>query len=83
MIIDEELVRELLDTADDDSAMVLVKGHARVAGLADLDSDDLRGAAVVLTRAELVDRLGTSYPTPQDLTSMVASLDDAAGKLGA
>ncbi|MGW8889390.1 hypothetical protein [Streptomyces sp. NPDC055749] len=82
-MIDEVLIRELLDAADDDSAMVLLEGRARVAGRADLDGDDLRGAAVVLTRAELVERLGTSYPTQQDLTSMVASLNDGVGKLGA
>ncbi|MFE2973487.1 hypothetical protein [Streptomyces sp. NPDC057644] len=82
-MIDEALIRQLLDAADDDSALVLLEGRARVAGRADLDSDDLRGAAVVLTRAELVDRLGTSYPTQQALTSTVASLDETVGKLGA
>ncbi|WP_250292198.1 hypothetical protein [Streptomyces atroolivaceus] len=82
MMIDEALVRELLDAADDDSALVLLEGRARVAGQAALRGDDLRGAAVVLTRAELVDRLGTAYPAPQDLTLMAASLDDAVGKLG-
>lgn len=81
-MIDEALVRELLDTADDDSALVLLEGRAQVAGRAALDGDDLRGAAVVLTRAELVDRLGTAYPAPQDLTLVAASLDDAVGKLG-
>ncbi|MFF3974943.1 hypothetical protein ACFYZ6_34525 [Streptomyces rubiginosohelvolus] len=82
-MIDEALIRQQLDAADDDSAMVLLEGRARVAGRADLDSDDLRDAAVVLTRAELVDRLGTSYPTQQALTSMVASLEETVGKLGA
>ncbi|MFD4990233.1 hypothetical protein [Streptomyces sp. NPDC058374] len=81
-MIDEALVRELLDAADDDSALVLLEGRARVAGQAALHGDDLRGAAVVLTRAELVDRLGTAYPAPQDLTLVAASLDDAVGKLG-
>jgi hypothetical protein len=37
---------------------------------------------VVLTRLDLVDRLGTTRPTPQDLTLMAASLDDAVGKFG-
>ncbi|MGW6463590.1 hypothetical protein [Streptomyces rubiginosohelvolus] len=82
-MIDEALIRQLLDAADDDSAIVLLEGRAHVAGRADLDSDNLRGAPVVLTRAELVDRLGTSYPTQQALTSMVASLDETVGKLGA
>ncbi|MFJ8666813.1 hypothetical protein [Streptomyces sp. NPDC093600] len=81
-MIDEALVRELLDATDDDSALVLVEGRARVAGRDALDSDDLRGAAVVLTRAELVDRLGTAHPAPQELTLVAASLNDAVGKLG-
>ncbi|MFD5200556.1 hypothetical protein ACFWM7_10480 [Streptomyces sp. NPDC058375] len=81
-MIDETLVRELLDAADDDSALVLLEGRARVAGQDALKGDELRGAAMVLTRAELVDRLGTSYPAPQDLTLMAAALDDAVSKLG-
>lgn len=81
-MIDEALVRELLDAADDDTALVLVEGRARVARREALDSDDLRGAAVVLTRAELVDRLGTTHPAPQELTLVAASLNDAVGKLG-
>ncbi|MDG9687164.1 hypothetical protein QC334_31290 [Streptomyces sp. DH18] len=80
-MIDEGLVRELLDAADEDSALVLLEGRARVAGGSDLDGDDFSGAAVVLTRAELVDRLGTSYPAPQDVTLMTSALDDAVGKI--
>ncbi|WP_433544381.1 hypothetical protein ACQPZG_04170 (plasmid) [Streptomyces sp. CA-294286] len=80
-MIGETLVRELLDSADD-CALVLLEGRARVAGPAALDGDDLRGAVVVLTRADLVDRLGTTRPTAQDLALMAASLDDAVGKLG-
>ncbi|MFH9137646.1 hypothetical protein [Streptomyces sp. NPDC017524] len=82
MVIDETLVRELLDAADEDFALVLLEGRARVAGQAALAGDDLRGAAVVLTRAELVDRLGTAYPAERELTLMATSLDDAVGKLG-
>ncbi|MEU0159662.1 hypothetical protein ABZ154_12660 [Streptomyces sp. NPDC006261] len=81
-MINEALVRELLEAADDDSALVLLEGRAQVADRSALDGDDLRGAAVVLTRAELVDRLGTRYPAPQDLTLVATSLDDAVGKLG-
>ncbi|MFH9607133.1 hypothetical protein [Streptomyces sp. NPDC017448] len=82
MVIDEALVRELLDAADDDSALILLEGRARVAGRSALDGADLRGAAVVLTRAELVDRLGTACPAPEDLALVATSLDDAVGKLG-
>lgn len=83
VMIDEVLIRELLDAADDHSALVLLEGRARVAGRAELDGEDPRSAAVVLTRAALVDRMGTSYPTQQALALVVASLDDAVGKLGA
>ncbi|MEU1125053.1 hypothetical protein ABZ371_16185 [Streptomyces sp. NPDC005899] len=83
MVIDEALVRELLDRTEDTAALVLMEGRARIAGPAELDSDTFRGAAVLVSRGELVDRLGTSAPTPQAVQQLAASLRDAVGKLGA
>ncbi|WP_228991949.1 hypothetical protein [Streptomyces sp. DH8] len=82
MVIEEDLVRELLDAADEDSAPVLLEERARVAGGSDLDGHGLRGAAAMPTRAELMERLGASCPAPQDVALMVSSLDDAVGRLG-
>jgi hypothetical protein len=83
MMIDEALVQELLDAPEDDTALVLLEGRAQVVGRAALGSDRCRGAAVVLSRGDLVDRLGTPAPSPEDLTRIAASLRDAVAKLGA
>jgi hypothetical protein len=84
MVIDETLVKELLDRPEDDAALVLLEGTAQVADRAALENDAaFRGAAVLLTRGELVERLGGSTPSPQDLTRTAASLSDSIGKLGA
>jgi hypothetical protein len=83
VVIDEALVRELLDSTEDDAALVVLAGKGRVAGPAELDSDAFRGAAVLVSRAELVDRLGTSSPAQDEVARLAASLRDAVGKLGA
>ncbi|MER7575145.1 hypothetical protein [Streptomyces sp. NPDC126514] len=83
MRIDEALVRELLDAPSDDAVVVLLKGRAQVVGQADLGSEHYRGAAVLISRAELVERMGTPSPAEADVTRLSAALQDAADKLGA
>ncbi|AJP00673.1 hypothetical protein TU94_03340 [Streptomyces cyaneogriseus subsp. noncyanogenus] len=83
MMIDEALVRELLEAPRDDTALILLEGRAQVVERAALDSDRYRGAAVVLSRGDLVDRLGTPTPSPEDLTRLAATLRDTVAKLGA
>ncbi|QIP87849.1 hypothetical protein GLX30_31760 [Streptomyces sp. Tu 2975] len=82
-MIDEAVVQELLDASEDDAALVLVEGTAQVVDRAALDSDAFHGAAVLVSRAELVDRLGTPSPAREDVARVAASLRDAVGKLGA
>ncbi|NYV76159.1 hypothetical protein [Streptomyces sp. UH6] len=84
MLIDEKLVGELLDRPADDAALVLLEGTAQVTDRAALEGDRaFRGAAVLLTRGELVDRLGGSSPSEEDLSRVAAALSDSVGKLGA
>ncbi|MEU0300192.1 hypothetical protein ABZ252_12100 [Streptomyces sp. NPDC006175] len=83
MKIDESLVRKLLDAATDDAVLVLLEGRAQVVVQADLDSEQYRGAAVLMSRAELVERLGTSSPAEEEVARLAASLQDAVDKLGA
>lgn len=83
VLIDEGLVRELLDATEDDAVLVLVEGRAQVVGPSDREDDRFRGAAVLMSRAELVDRLGTSSPTQEEAARLASSLRDAVGKLGA
>ncbi|MEV0695946.1 hypothetical protein [Streptomyces sp. NPDC050388] len=83
MKIDESLLRKLLDAPRDDTVLLLVEGRAQVVEQSALDSDQWHGAAVLLSRAELVERLGTSSPTGEDVARLAASLQDAVDKLGA
>ncbi|MFI9771306.1 hypothetical protein ACIHJG_31165 [Streptomyces sp. NPDC052415] len=83
MRIDEALVRELLDAPSNDTVVVLLKGRAQVVEQADLGSEQYRGAAVLISRAELVERMGTPSPAEADVARLSAALQDAADKLGA
>ncbi|MGW8066541.1 hypothetical protein ACVV2G_30715 [Streptomyces ziwulingensis] len=83
MRIDEPLLRKLLEAPEDDTVLLLVEGRAQVVEQSALDSDQWRGAAVLVSRAEVVERLGTPSPTDEDVTRLAASLQDAVGKLGA
>jgi hypothetical protein len=81
-VIDEAVVQELLDATEDDAALVLLEGRAQVVDRTALDNA-AHGAAVLLSRAELMDRLGTPSPAREDVARVTASLRDAVGKLGA
>ncbi|GAA3969375.1 hypothetical protein GCM10022384_20770 [Streptomyces marokkonensis] len=83
MEIDEVLIRELLDAPSDDTVLVLLEGRAQVVEQAALTSEQYQGAAVLISRAELVERLGTPSPADEDVTRLSASLQDAVDKLGA
>ncbi|MFC0636829.1 hypothetical protein E5082_31575 [Streptomyces griseoluteus] len=66
-MIDETHVAELLPARDDDAGLILLEGTAQVVDAASLTQEDHAGAAVLLTQAELVDRLGTVSIPPQHL----------------
>ncbi|MEV2255460.1 hypothetical protein AB0I94_33670 [Streptomyces sp. NPDC050147] len=82
-MIDEALVRELLYTADDDAVLVLVEGQARVVSHTVRGSTEADGAAVLISRTELVEQLGTDAPNAESVARAAATLRDAADKLGA
>jgi hypothetical protein len=81
-MISESHVRELLG-AQDDTALVLLEGRAEVVDAASLDSDDYRGAAVLLTRGDLAGRLGTPTPSEREIQELAATLDTMASQTGA
>ncbi|MGI5479232.1 hypothetical protein [Streptomyces lavendofoliae] len=82
-MIEERHVRELLERSEDDAALVLVEGRAEVVAPAGLASEPYRGAAVLMTRADLVDRLGTADPSEDRLRTLASTLATMAGELGA
>ncbi|MCC9689532.1 MULTISPECIES: hypothetical protein [Streptomyces] len=79
-MIDEGHVRELCDAVNDEAALVLLEGRARVV---DQPSDEeSQGALLVITKHDLVERLGPD-PSDQALHDVAGTLSDTVGKLGA
>ncbi|MEU0335876.1 hypothetical protein [Streptomyces sp. NPDC006193] len=81
-MIDESHVRELRDARHDGAALVFVQGSARVVDTPSGVEEDARGALVVITKAELVDRLGPA-PADHEVRDLAYVLTDMVGKLGA
>ncbi len=82
MTIESDDVRRLLD-ADDDAVLVLIEGRALVIGRSELDDDAHRGALEVISRAELLERVGRGADLSEDdLTRQAAILDAEVSELG-
>jgi NADH dehydrogenase len=82
MTISPEDVRRLLDS-DDGATLVLIEGRAEVITDDQKDSDAYRGALEVITRQELLDRIGGDGGLSDDrLAAQAASLDTAVNELG-
>ncbi|CAL9361251.1 hypothetical protein C1708_03715 [Streptomyces sp. DH-12] len=79
-MIDESHVRDLCDAANDDAALVLLEGRARVVDQP--SGEESRGALLVITKRDLVERLGPD-PSDQALHDVAGTLTDTVGKLGA
>lgn len=80
MTISSQDLRRLLD-GDEGSALVLVEGRVEVI-TADQKSDDaFRGALEVISRSELLDRIG-SRSSEDRLEAQAAALDTAVNELG-
>ncbi|MET9801754.1 hypothetical protein [Streptomyces sp. NPDC006368] len=82
-MINESHVRELLDAGDDDAALVLLEGRAQVVAPSERASDAYRGAAVLLSRGDLVGRLGTSTPSDHEVRTLATTLRTMAAEIGA
>ncbi|MEV6740315.1 hypothetical protein AB0N14_26570 [Streptomyces sp. NPDC051104] len=82
-MIEERHIRELLGAQDVDAALILVQGSAEVVNATKHAEWRDAGAAVLMTKGELLDRLGTSAPTERDLVLVAQALRDMVGKLGA
>jgi hypothetical protein len=80
-MIDESHVRKLYEAGNDDAALVLLEGRARVVD-SPSGQEGSDGALLVITKRDLVDRLGTA-PADHDLRDLAQALSDTVGKLGA
>ena len=81
MTISTDDVRRLLAAEAADAVLVLVEGRTEVIPVSRLASDDYRGALEVISREELVKRLGDA-PSEHDLAEQAALLDMAVSELG-
>jgi delta 1-pyrroline-5-carboxylate dehydrogenase len=81
MTISTDDVRRLLQTDVPDSVLVLLEGRTEVVGASQLASEQYRGALEVVSRDDLVKRLGDA-PSEHDLAEQAALLDTAISELG-
>jgi hypothetical protein len=81
MMVTTEHVRELL-AADTDATLVVIEGRAQVVSAADLESDAVHGALEVITRRELLDRVGDGDLDDSAIAAQAAALDTEVSELG-
>jgi hypothetical protein len=81
MTISTDDVRRLLQSDEPDSVLVLVEGRTEVIAARRLASEAYRGALEVVSRDELVKRLGAA-PSEHDLAEQAALLDSAISEMG-
>ena len=81
MITADDL-QQLLAAEQRNATMVLVEGRIDVIGAGQLASPDYRGALEVVSREDLVKRLGEA-PSEHDVAEQAGVLDAAISELGA
>jgi hypothetical protein len=81
MTISTDDVRRLMQSDEPDSVLVLVEGRTEVIGAGRLASEQYRGALEVISRDDLMKRLGDA-PSEHDVAEQAALLDTAVSELG-
>ncbi|MFG1933795.1 hypothetical protein ACGFK1_24600 [Mycobacterium sp. NPDC048908] len=81
MTISIDDVRRLLQAGEPDSVLVLVEGRTEVIPAGRLASEQYYGALEVVSRDDLVKRLGDA-PSDHDIAEQAAQLDAAVSELG-
>ncbi|GHH33556.1 hypothetical protein [Lentzea cavernae] len=74
-------LEQLLRSTKPEAALVLVEGRYVVADHDELATDALRGALSVVTRQELLDRVG-EHPAGRELEEAAATLSSAVDNRG-
>ncbi|BBY45831.1 hypothetical protein [Mycolicibacterium celeriflavum] len=80
-MISAEDVRALLRSEEKDPVLVVVEGRVEVIGAGRLASTDYRGALEVVSRDDLVKRIGAT-PSDREIDEQAAQLDTAVSELG-
>ena len=81
-MIDETHVSELLRGRERGCELVVLGGRAQVADRPSGQEQDCEGALLVITKRDLLDRLGTA-PSDHDLRGVAQTLSDMVGELAA
>jgi hypothetical protein len=81
MTISTDDVGRLFQSDEPDSVLVLVEGRTEVIAARRLASEEYLGALEVISRGELVKRLGPA-PSEHDLAEQAALLDTEVSELG-
>ncbi|WP_367131424.1 hypothetical protein [Saccharothrix sp. HUAS TT1] len=82
MTVEASDLRELLTSDLPDPNLVLVEGRLEVVKVDDLDTDDYRGAMLLLSRAELLARGVDETSTDDELERQAAAVSTAVNELG-
>ncbi|KUH86067.1 MULTISPECIES: hypothetical protein [unclassified Mycobacterium] len=80
-MISAEDVRALLRSEEKDAVLVVIEGRVEVIGAGRLASADYRGALEVVSRDDLVKRIGET-PSDHEIDEQAAQLDTAVSELG-
>ncbi|OBG88619.1 hypothetical protein A5698_24110 [Mycobacterium sp. E136] len=80
-MISTEDVRALLQSEEKNAVLVVVEGRVDVIGAGRLASADYRGALEVVSREDLVNRIGDT-PSDREIEEQAAQLDTAVSELG-
>jgi hypothetical protein len=73
-------VQQLLESDQPDATLVLIEGRVEVIG-AHSDSAAYRGALTVISRDDLIERIGET-PCEHDLVAQTSALDAAITEMG-
>ena len=80
-MISPDDLRRLLGADEKDAILVLVEGRIEVIGAGKLASEPYRGALEIVSRDDLIRRVGDE-PSDQVLTEQAVALDTAVTELG-
>lgn len=80
-MISADDVRVLMRSEEKNAVLVVIEGRVEVIGAGKLASPDYRGALEVVSREDLVGRIGES-PSDRDIEEQAAQLDTAVSELG-
>lgn len=80
-MISADDVRQLLKAEGKDAVLVVIEGRTEVISGGQLESDQYRGALEVVTRDDLVSRIGAE-PSDREVDEQASALDTEVSELG-